>query len=108
MEVPNVDDIMISVFDIEAFKNYYWQAPHSWYFSPKTLSMVLDKAGFDTTLIPVQRYDLSNNISWMLSGKPGGQGKYLETLGEGLTETYAARLKEKFICDTIVSVSRKK
>jgi len=108
IEVPNADDIMISTFNIEAFKSYYWQAPHNWYFSPKTLSRALDKAGFTTTLIPVQRYDLSNNIVWMQEGKPGGQGKYVHILGEELTKMYASVLCQKFLCDTIVAISSKK
>ena len=107
VEVPNVDDILISVFKVEAFKNYYWQAPHYFYFSPKTLSMVLSQAGYAAELIPVQRYDLSNNITWLLEGKPGGQGKYNHIFDGELNERYTACLCKKMVSDTLIAISRK-
>lgn len=107
IEVPNVDDMLISVYNIEAFKNFYWQAPHYWYFTPQTLLMVLSEAGFSTELIPLQRYDLSNHITWMLEGKPGGQGKYRDILDAELNDKYKSVLCKKLLCDTLMAISKK-
>lgn len=106
-EVPNVDDILISVFKVKAFRDFYWQTPHSWYFSPKTLLMILSKAGFKSEIVPIQRYDLSNNITWMIEGKPGGQGKYSHILSDDLSRLYASVLCEKLLCDTLMAISKK-
>jgi SAM-dependent methyltransferase len=103
VEVPNVDDILISVYNIEAFKQFYWQAPHYWYFSREALLMVLSKAGLSAEIIPLQRYDLSNHMTWMLDSKPGGHGKFNHIFGDQLNSCYADALCKNFLCDTLMA-----
>lgn len=107
IEVPNVDDILVTVYKIKSHLDFYWEIAHNYYFSRETLGKVLEKAGLKYKIYPLQRYDLSNHIIWMQTGKPGGQGYYNSIFSQSLLNEYENCLKERFICDTIYAISEK-
>ena len=100
-EVPCVNDALTSLYRIPAFEEFYWSIAHHYYYSPKSLSYVLDKLGLNYEFSPEQRYDLSNHIVWMTEGKPGGQDRYSHIFSTDLIEKYKNDLKANWICDTI-------
>jgi len=108
IEVPNVDDILVSVYMIKPHLDFYWEIAHNYYFSKTSLSKVLEKAGYSFEILPLQRYDLSNHMNWMLTGKPGGQSRFSEIFPESLLKEYENALKTKFLCDTIYAIATKK
>lgn len=67
IEVPNVEDILISHYDIPKFKDFYFCSPHLFYFSEKTLTQLLNKVtNLKITNIEfIQRYDLKNHLKWL-------------------------------------------
>lgn len=103
-EIPCVNDPLTSLFTIPAFEKFYWSIAHHFYYSPKSLKYVLDRLGLKYEMIPEQRYDLSNHMTWMMEGKPGGQGKYGHVFSKELSEKYKDDLKTNWICDTIFVV----
>jgi 2-polyprenyl-3-methyl-5-hydroxy-6-metoxy-1,4-benzoquinol methylase len=105
IEVPNVDDALLRLYPIPAFGPFYWQKAHYHYFSRGTMQAVLERAGFVVRLIPVQRYDLSNHMTWMATGKPGGTGRYRGVFSDGLEASYADALKSQWLCDTVFAVA---
>ncbi len=105
VEVPNVDDALVSVYDIPAYREFYFQKAHLYYFSKKTLEAALAKAGFSSDVIGIQRYDLSNHLRWMLTGEPGGQGYYAELLGPAVAVAYAEALAQSGRSDTLWAVA---
>ena len=108
IEVPNVGDALLSLYNIPAFNEYYYTPAHQFYYSKNTLSDVLQKSGFsDFEIKPVQRYDLSNHMYWMMNGKPGGQGIYNDVFSPDLLKMYAKDLTDHFICDTLFAVVTK-
>ena len=100
-EIPCVNDPLTSLYKIPAFESFYWSIAHHYYYSPESLSYVMDKLGFTYKLVPEQRYDLSNHVTWMMEGKPGGQGKYNHIFGEKVIYEYKEALKRSWRCDTI-------
>lgn len=106
-EIPCVNDPLTSLYHIPAFENFYWSVAHHFYYSPKSLKYVMDKLGLLYEMLPEQRYDLSNHMTWMMEGKPGGQGKYSHVFSQELIEKYKDDLKSKWICDTIFLVVSK-
>jgi len=100
-EIPCANDPLTSIYDIEAFENFYWSIAHHYYYTPESLSYVLDKVGCKYKLVPEQRYDISNHMTWMLEGRPGGQGSYTQQLGEDLVAAYRQRMLDSWQCDTI-------
>ena len=99
-EVPCVNDPLTSLYDIPAFEKFYWSIAHHYYFSPKSISNVLDKIKCKYELLPRQRYDLSNHLVWMQEGVPGGQGKYNHVFSEKTFNSYRQDLIDRWICDT--------
>jgi SAM-dependent methyltransferase len=100
-EIPCANDPLTSMYDIEAFEKFYWSIAHHYYYSPQSLSYVLDQLGYRYELVPEQRYDLSNHMTWMLDGKPGGQGRFTGHFGEDVLTAYRKQLIDTWQCDTI-------
>lgn len=101
-EIPSATDALTSLYKIEAFERFYWTVAHQYYFTPQSLAYLLDKIGdIQYTIIPEQRYDLSNHITWLMHGVPGGQGK-ITMLSAKTLESYADDLKKNWLCDTMI------
>lgn len=108
IEIPNVDDALLTLYDIPKFVEFYFTPAHQFYYSKKTLTDLLRKAGFsEFDVKPEQRYDLSNHMHWMLTGKPGGMGLYNHIFGQDLLKAYAETLKRHWISDTLVAFVKK-
>jgi SAM-dependent methyltransferase len=103
-EIPCVNDPLTSLYIIPSFEKFYWSIAHHYYYGPKSLSYILDKLNLKYELFAEQRYDLSNHITWMMEGKPGGQGRFNHIFSEALREKYAEDLKKHWLCDTIILI----
>jgi 2-polyprenyl-3-methyl-5-hydroxy-6-metoxy-1,4-benzoquinol methylase len=101
VEVPNVEDALLSVYRIAAFQRFYWHPAHRVYFSKNTLSETARRAGLSAVVEPVQRYSLSNHLHWATRGAPGGE-RWLSDLIHTATErSYRDDLCRAFVCDTL-------
>lgn len=100
-EIPSATDPLTSLYDIDAFEKFYWSIAHHYYYTPKSLKYILDKMDLKYELIAEQRYDLSNHITWMTDGKPGGQNRFNNVFSEELIEKYKSDLKDNWLCDTV-------
>lgn len=107
IEVPNVNDVLVSTYKIPNHLDFYWEIAHKYYFSKESLKEVLERAGYKSEIYPLQRYDLSNHMHWMQYGKPGGQGYYNAIFPTSLLNEYAMFLKSRFLCDTIYAIAEK-
>ena len=106
-EVPCSTDPLVELYKNSAFNKFYWSVAHHWYFNQKSLTEVLKKTGYSFELFPEQRYDLSNHMIWMQEGRPGGLGRYSCIFGEDLDKLYKKKLKEKWMCDTIIAMVKR-
>ena len=106
IEAPNLDDALVSLYEIPAYQRFYYQKAHLLYFSADTLKRTLDRSGFEAEIRGVQRYDLSNHIRWMLTGQPGGQGFYDATLSDAVDAGYAEALIRAGRSDTLWAVAQ--
>jgi len=105
IEVPNRDDALISLYAIPEFRDFYYQSAHLWYFNAKSLSYVLQQAGYASDIQYVQRYDLSNHLIWLRDRKPGGQARYHHVLNDRLNTAYAECLAQKGMGDTLFAMA---
>jgi len=106
-EIPNAADPLYSVYDIPAFERFYWSVAHPWYFSEDSLHYLLKQIGLPYEILRDQRYDLSNHMVWARDGMPGGMGRFTETLGLKLEDSYKQSLIQTGKCDTLVGVISK-
>ncbi|MFA5779072.1 MAG: class I SAM-dependent methyltransferase [Elusimicrobiota bacterium] len=70
IEVPNVQDVLLSVYNVKPYADFWFREPHIFNYSPKTLTMVLKKSGFVGKTKTIQLYNLINHLNWMLKGEP--------------------------------------
>lgn len=101
-EIPSATDPLTSLYTIEAFEKFYWSIAHHYYYTPKSLQYILNTLGYTYELIPEQRYDLSNHMTWMMDGKPGGQNRYNQIFSQQTLDSYKEDLKREWLCDTMI------
>lgn len=106
IEVPNVDEALVSLYHSPAYNEFVWQRAHCSYFSALTMEKLFKRSGLKAKFIPEQRYDISNHIYWLAECKPGGAGKYAHIFSGALNRKYADDLKDKWLCDTILAVAQ--
>jgi SAM-dependent methyltransferase len=106
LEVPNVDDALVSVYQVPVVLRFYYQRTHLYYSPPSTRARVLHLGGFRSHVEGIQRYDLSNHLRWMLTGEPGGQGYYRDLLGPSAVAAYADALIRAGASDTLWAVAQ--
>ena len=70
IEVPNVRDALLSMYQIKEYADFWFREPHIYNFSPQTLSLVLEKAGFKGEVRSIQEYNFLNHLNWLLTAKP--------------------------------------
>ncbi len=70
IEVPNIEDALISLYKIDEYINFWFREPHIFNYSIDTLSQVLKKAGFIGELKTIQRYSFMNHMNWLLTKMP--------------------------------------
>ncbi|MFA6192496.1 MAG: class I SAM-dependent methyltransferase [Sulfurimonas sp.] len=100
-EIPSSTDALTSVYNIPAFEKFYWSIAHHYYYNPKSLEFILSKLGYRYELLPEQRYDLSNHMTWMMDGKPGGQNRF-DIFSSETLESYKNDLINHWKCDTVI------
>lgn len=73
IEVPNLRDPLLTVWDVPSYHPFYYHAAHLHYFTDKSLRKVAEMAGFapsQAEIIFTQDYNLLNHLSWVMNGTP--------------------------------------
>jgi len=77
IEVPFIQDPLISLYDSSVFKDFYFQPMHPYVHSLGSLRHIFLRSGFrETKAIYYQRYGLDNHLAWLSKGKPGGDRNF--------------------------------
>ena len=102
IEVPNIEDALISLYDNNAFQKFTYWSPHLFYFSYLTLEKLIARNNLIIKNIEFnQRYPLSNHLYWLAFNKPGGHQYFNYFNDNKLDELYSRKLKTLGKCDTI-------
>lgn len=105
VEVPNANDILLSVYRNKNFSKFVYWSCHLFLFTEETLRQCAEKAGLKTIrVMQCQRYPLTNHLYWLAEGKPGGQDVYTSLTDNELNMAYAKVLAKNKLCDTIIGV----
>lgn len=114
VEVPNLHDPLIKVWDNNAYKDFYYHSAHLHYFTEESLLEVALKAGVESSKVKfvfTQDYNLLNHLNWINNGVPqadchvglsninindgaGGISDWLDSELTILNENYIQRLKD--------------
>ncbi|MEP1930987.1 MAG: class I SAM-dependent methyltransferase [Hoeflea sp.] len=108
VEVPHANDFLLSQVHSDAFKSFTLWSQHLVLHTRDSLNRLLQAAGFEGVVIEgVQRYPLSNHMTWLASQKPGGHKSALSALDTPeLTGAYEAALNRIDATDTLVAIAR--
>lgn len=107
IEVPHARDFLLTQLNNESFKNFTLWSQHLILHTRESLHSFLNNAGFkDIHIEGVQRYGLSNHMSWLKDGKSGGHKSNLSIFEtENLKNSYAEALSRLDANDTIVATA---
>lgn len=104
LEVPNAGDALLTLYGVEAFRRFYYQSMHCYYYDAGSLEFVLRRAGFEPLRIEhVQRYSLGNHLEWLAHGRAGGNSEFDRLFGE-LDLPYRRLLCREHKSDTLFGV----
>lgn len=104
IEVPSSEDVLLTLYDSDAFQRFTYWSQHLYLFNAETLRRLANQVGLDVVSIKqYQRYPLSNHLHWLGKGKPGGHQKWGVLDSPELTAAYANALAAIGKCDTIIA-----
>ncbi len=70
VEVPNLDDILVSSYDLPFHSRFYFHSAHLFYFTRRSLAKLLSIAGFSGKFHFTQDYNLVNHFNWIINDAP--------------------------------------
>ena len=68
--VPNIQVSLLSLYKADGFADFYFREPHLFYFSHQTLMVLMNKAGYEGTVLPFQWYNFLSDLYFLMTGKP--------------------------------------
>jgi 2-polyprenyl-3-methyl-5-hydroxy-6-metoxy-1,4-benzoquinol methylase len=115
IEMPNLYDPLLALWEVPAYQSFYYHAEHLFYFSAKSLQDVCARAGFDPSRMKVhflQDYNVLNHLHWLMNNAPqptnkvglspvaitGGDvemSSWLTQRMSALNDEYMVKLKER-------------
>ncbi len=109
IEVPCSADPLLRIYNCSKYKDFYFQPMHNFVYAEKSLRLLFSRNNF----IPenfryVQRYPLSNHISWLSKGKPGIMPEISEIITPIIDEQYILTLEKIKSTDTIFATFKSK
>lgn len=106
IEVPHIEDPLLSIYDLDSYKDFYFQPMHHYIYSANGLRCVFESEGFyEKEIMFYQRYGLDNHLAWLKKGKPGGDLKFKEVFGS--CNEYCRVLERVQKTDTIIYIAGK-
>ena len=93
IEVPNLRDPLVFVYENENYKKFYYHEAHIFYFTAKSLLEVMDRASIKGEIEFVQDYNFLNHVHWQSAKKP--QRSCVEGLGPNRLKI-SGKLSKKF------------
>ena len=104
IEVPNSDDVLLTLYNCKSFQNFTYWSQHLFLFNSHTLARLIKQAGLKLTWIKhIQRYPLSNHLYWLSEEKPSGDKKWNFINNDKLNAEYENQLAAIGKTDTIIA-----
>jgi len=70
VEVPNLDDPLLSVYDVEPYHTFFFHQAHLFYFTGPSLTAVMERAGVRGDVAYTQYYNVMNHLHWASLQRP--------------------------------------
>lgn len=70
IEVPNLNDALLSIYDIDEFSKFYFRLPHVYYYDKSSLTKLLELLDFEGEISFHQEFSFFNHIHWLQNKSP--------------------------------------
>lgn len=77
IEVPNLNNTLVSGLEIPEFKNFYYRPIHLYYFNPNSLGKLLAAEGYAYELETTQQASITNHFHWMYNRKGQANANFM-------------------------------
>lgn len=106
IEVPHANDFLISGVSCDAFLKFTLWSQHLILHTRSSLQRMLSCVEpVCISVAGIQRYPLSNHLTWLSKGKPGGHKALLSEIDTyELRTAYEAALRKIDATDTLIAV----
>ena len=106
VEVPSLFDPLLSVYECESYKKFYFQSQHPYIYSNTSIVRFMESNGFVTKdVINYQRYGIENHLNWIVNNTPGGSEPFRNIFNK-TNESYLAELEDLGKTDTVIWVGK--
>lgn len=106
IEVPHIEDPLVSIYDIPAFKDFLFQPMHPMIYSVPSLDYIFNHHDLlASEVIYYQRYGLNNHLTWLKYQRPGGDALF-DSMFKGDQE-YKDILEASKQTDTLFYIAHK-
>ena len=104
IEVPSLDDPLVSIYELPAYMDFFFQKQHPYYYSAASLRRMIDALGDRVeAMIPHQRYGLENHLNWLRNGKPGGDAGFRRVFTD-TDASYRKSLEDSGHADAVIAI----
>jgi SAM-dependent methyltransferase len=101
IEIPSLSDPLVSLYNLQEFKDFYFQAQHPFVYSLPSVGRLLEGAGLHILATSgLQRYGLANHLHWLKERRPGRDDE-LDRLGAAIDPVYRRYVEESGRTDTL-------
>lgn len=109
IEIPNVNDVLLTTYNCEAYKKFFYTIWHYYYFNEISIRKLIKKARLElVSCIGIQRYPLINHLYWLIYGKPGGHTISSFFNNNTFNPFYEMELRTKKQTDTLLVTVKKR
>lgn len=126
IEVPNINDPLLTIYKIPSYQQFYYHDAHLFYYSAHTLKDMMRSAGFEGKVEGFQLYNFLNHIHWLFAGKPQAnatiatgepfliadkKNKYANVLNTWMgrvDKEYRAMLEKNLFSDCLLYIGKRK
>ena len=106
IEVPSLDDPLLSLYGLAAYQDFFYQPQHPYYYSAMSLGRLLETLGCTVEYLSAhQRYGLENHLNWLQTGRPGGNQTYRRVFASA-DANYRKSLEDSGHSDAVIAVSQ--
>lgn len=104
LEVPNVNDALQVLYDVEAYRRFHFFKAHLHYFSRQSLAETIRRAKVGKArIVGHSRFSLANHLYWIRHNKPGGHNVWAFLESPQLAELYNAAMAAGDMTDSLVA-----
>ena len=70
IEVPNLNDPLLSLYDNPHYRQFFFHEAHSFYYTPESFMELMKRSGVNGTIRFIQDYNIMNHLHWMFLNRP--------------------------------------